>query len=319
MQAPMNLMSLSGIKGAIAAGALLALSAFNAYAAANFQPSGGAQSANPILSWINNDADPAGNPPSSYQVYLEQTDVQPYGAPWIITTTTLGCASLGQTCFLPLPSPLTQGQLVAWGVTPIYASGPWAGSYHWQPVVNGQVTDTTFYVADPPGSTWPLNTMAPTPCTQWYWVSDFPGQTRLIAFVSNGAGTRAGVGVLPETTQGGNPVFTTLDISDLVPLAAKEATVKVQTVFDGSCNTSGGSICDIVGWISRRTGSAQPTEGLWYKSANRGDGEYHVLLNNGQFDFAWGDVSWGGISPKMQSQTTGLSEEIAMRLVGYCQ
>jgi hypothetical protein len=304
--------------------AVLAIALFlvgaRAHATTNLQPSAGAPAPTTQFTWTNNDQLPSGEWPENYQTYIIQGSTPVATGPAsIFTAASLGCAS-GGTCTLPAQS-LVAGEEVAWQVTPLYNSEP--GVYNWSPFA-------TFYAADPAGATdpqtgslFPLNTMdTADPCTKWTFVSDFPGQTRLVFFVNTSTGV--GVGVFPKSTavnQNGTVVltrnWTTVDISDLVPLDARAAIVHVETVYSASCSND--QYCDLIGFQTRRTGSTNQTAGIWYTTSARHFADYTIPLNQGKFDFMWGTVPDNGINVAQTLGSNVTGEEVAGRLVGYCE
>lgn len=275
---------------------LLLLLAAPVHAASNLQPSGGQAAVNTTLTWTGDAS------ATSYQIYIVQGVTGLYGVPLIAPASAVGCAG-GGTCTYSLPSALGAGQLVGWQVAPIYPgnSGPYA--WDWSPMV-------TFYAADPSDATFPLNTMASSSCTSWRQVSDYPGQTRLIWFVNTGGGP--GVGIFPKST------WRTLDVSDLVPSTAKAMRVLVEAVYSASCDASY-KYCDLIGFQTRRHGSSQATGGIWYTVSPRHWGEYTVLLNGGKFDFLWDTVPANGINVAQTNGSTVGGEELAARLIEYCE
>ncbi len=273
-----------------------------------YSPIGRATSASPTFSW------PAVSGATYYKFYLSEytntqfitltpAQVDPGSTGTCTFTPTAAMSGVGNGPFL---IPLGAGHTAAW----------WIEAYNASNVVLNSPGELTFFVPGAATSTTDyaisdIDTFETDPITKLYYVTDFIGQSRRVIDFAVGSGTNGlGTKVFQEN------LWTTIDISDLVPSSARMAILSMEII--SSCSNG-----DMMGWMTRRTGSTilhMPNGPLRYVVAPKGDlratVEFTVLLNNGKFDFLWSHVV-NGIDYAAANSSTVTGRTLNASLVAY--
>lgn len=273
-----------------------------------YTPVGRSLSTSPTFTW------PAVPGTSYYMFYLSQylntqylaltpAQVDPSGSGTCTFTPTAAMSGVGNG---PFQVPLTIGHTAAW----------WLEAYNASNVKIGDSKELTFFVSQPVPSVTDyavsdIDLFESVPITKLFYVSDFIGQSRRVIDFAVGSGTNGlGTKVFQEN------LWSTIDISDLVPAAARMAILSMEII--SSCSNG-----DMLGWMTRRTGSQilhMPNGPLRYFVEAKGDMretvEFTVLLDNGRFDFLWSHVV-NGIDYAAANASTVTGRTMNASLVAY--